>query len=167
MSVSALLIAADTSPSIQFATVLGSPPKARTASSKYAAISARLREHGSVVGGQPVVALEARLHRARQLRHRRADALDPRGVDGQRRQVRVGEVAVVLRVFLAAHRPRLAAVGIVEARLLHDRAALLDQLRLSAHLEVDRLLQEAEAVEVLDLAIGVPRRRRRAAARGG
>ena len=70
----------------------------------------------------------------------------------ERRQVGIGEVAVVLRVFLAAHRARLVAVGIVEARFLHDRAAVLDQLDLPAHLELDRLLHEAEAVEVLDLA---------------
>ena len=94
-----------------------------------------------------------RSHRfLRQLRHRFADPLDPLVVDDERRQVRIGKIAVVLRVFLAAHRARLATVGIVEARLLHDGAAVLDQLDLAAHLEVDRLLHEAEAVEVLDLA---------------
>jgi hypothetical protein len=45
-----------------------------------------------------------------------------------------------------------SAVGIVQARLLHDRAAILDQLDLPAHLEVDGLLHEPEAVQVLDLA---------------
>jgi hypothetical protein len=39
-----------------------------------------------------------------------------------------------------------------EARLLHHLAAVLDQLDLAAHLVLDRLLEEAERVEVLDLA---------------
>ena len=73
------------------------------------------------------------------------------------RQVRVREIAVVLRVFLAAHRARLVAVRIPEARLLHDGTAVLDQRDLAAHLEVDRLLHEAEAVQVLDLAAGAER----------
>jgi hypothetical protein len=63
-----------------------------------------------------------------------------------------GEVAVVVRVFLAAHRPRLAAVGVEQHRGLLDRQAVLDAIDLPLDLEVDRLLQEAEAVEVLDLA---------------
>jgi hypothetical protein len=35
--------------------------------------------------------------------------------DHQRQQVGVREVAVVVRVFLAAHRARLVAVGVVQA----------------------------------------------------
>ena len=75
-----------------------------------------------------------------------------RGIDRERWQVRIGKVAIVVRIFLAAHRPRLVPVGIEEPGFLHDGAALLDQLDLPAHFELDRLLEEAEAVEVLDLA---------------
>ena len=110
------------------------------------------RERGGVLRGQRVLRGEARLHRLRQLGQFGAHALDPRVVDRERRQVGIGKVAVVLRVFLAAHRPRFAAVGVVEARLLDDGAAFADQLDLAPHLEFDRLLHEAEAVEVLDLA---------------
>ena len=78
--------------------------------------------------------------------------LDPGFVDRQRRQIGIGEIAVVLRVFLAAHRARLVPVGIVESRLLRDGPAVLDQLDLAADLELDRVLKKAEAVEVLDLA---------------
>ena len=67
---------------------------------------------------------------------------------------RVREVAVVVRLFLAAHRAGLVAVRVVEARLLHDLAAALDQLDLPLDLEVDRPLDEAEGVEVLDLGAG-------------
>jgi hypothetical protein len=63
-----------------------------------------------------------------------------------------------VRVFLGAHRARLAALRIEEARLLDDLAAILDELDLPAHLELDRLLEEAERVEVLDLAARSERR---------
>jgi hypothetical protein len=98
-------------------------------------------------------------HRARQLGHPGADALDPLGGDRQRRQVGVGEVAVVRRVFLGPHGARLAGVGIEQHRGLLDRAAFLELVDLPADLVVDRLLHELEAVEVLDLA---PRAQRRA-----
>ena len=89
--------------------------------------------------------------------------------DHQRRQVGVGEVAVVVRVFLAAHRARLAAIGVEQHGRLLDAAAVLDRVDLPLHLVVDRLLQEAEGVQVLDLAPraerlrpgGAPRRWRR------
>ena len=53
----------------------------------------------------------ARPSRAAARASRRARARSTRR-DHQRRQVGVGEVAVVVRVFLAAHRARLAAVGV-------------------------------------------------------
>ena len=108
-------------------------------------------QHAGVVGGEPVLRDEARGLLVRQLRQRRAHRFDHRLVDHQRQQVRVGEVAVVVRLFLGAHRARLAAVRVVEARLLHDLAAALDQLDLALDLVVDRALDEAERVEVLDL----------------
>ncbi len=63
-----------------------------------------------------------------------------------------------MRVFLAAHRARFLAVGVVQAGFLHHGAAVLDQLDLAAHFVVDGLFQEAERVQVLDLAARAERR---------
>jgi hypothetical protein len=60
----------------------------------------------------------------------------------QRRQVGVGEVAVVVRVFLGAHGARLAGVGVEQHGGLLDGVAVLDLLDLPADLVVDRLLHE-------------------------
>jgi hypothetical protein len=123
-----------------------------------------LRDRQCVVLGQAVFALEARGHRARQLRHVGANPFDPVGRDHQRGQVRIREVAVVVRFFLAAHGTRLApaavAVRIEQGRRLLHRAAVLDQVDLPLDLAVDRLLQELEAVQVLDLAARAVRRTR-------
>jgi hypothetical protein len=86
---------------------------------------------------------------------------DPVGADFQRQQVGIGEVAVVVGVFLAAHGAGFAAVGVEQYRGLADGAAFADFVDLPLHLEVDRLLHEAEGVEVLDLA---PRAQRLAGA---
>ena len=134
--------AAETSPSIQFAASLRVLAAERAhgvleVGGELARLAVSVRR---VVRRAAVVALEARLASRRGSSGIVAPhALDPVVVDDQRRQVRIREVAVVLRVFLAAHRARLVAVGVVQARLLHDRAAVLDQLDLAAHLEVDRL----------------------------
>ena len=112
----------------------------------------RRRQDQRVVLGQAVVADEALAHRGRQFRHAGFHAVDPLLRDRERRQVGVGEVAVVLRVFLAAHLARFLAVRVPQARGLHDLAAVLDQLDLAAHLVMDRFFHEAERVQVLDLA---------------
>jgi hypothetical protein len=64
----------------------------------------------------------------------------------------IGEVPVVVRLLLAAHGARLALVRIEQARFLHHRPAVLEQRDLPPRLELDRLLHEAERVQVLDLA---------------
>ena len=115
---------------------------------------ARSGQHGRVVGRHAVVALEARLHRGRQFGQGGAHRVDPVLVEPHRQQVGVGEVAVVVRLFLAAHHARLAAVGVEQHGGLLDAAAVLQRLDLPADFVVDRLLQEAERVEVLDLAAG-------------
>ncbi len=106
----------------------------------------------------------------RQLRQRRAHGLDECLVERDRQQVRIREVAVVVRFFLGAQRARLALVRIVQARFLADLAAAFDDLDLARDLVVDRLLDEAERIQVLDLAAraelllrrpGAPRRWRR------
>ncbi len=63
-----------------------------------------------------------------------------------------------MRLFLRAHRARLALVGIVEPRLLVDGAALLEDFDLAPRLVLDRLADEGDRVHVLDLAAGAERR---------
>ena len=113
-----------------------------------------LGEGGGVVLGQSEFADKALPHCAWQLGQLGANPLDPGAVDHQRRQVRVGKVAVVRGVFLAAHGSRLAGIRVEQHRGLLDRVAVFDLCNLPADLVVDRLLHELEAVEVLDLAAG-------------
>ncbi len=56
--------------------------------------------------------------------------------------------------------PRLAVLGVEQHGRLLDATAVLDQVDLPLHFVVDRLLHEAEAVQVLDLAPGTERRAR-------
>ena len=90
----------------------------------------------------------------RQFREGGAHRLDPLAGDLDGDEVGIGEVAVVVRLLLAAHRAGGAALGVVEAGLLHHPAALLDELGLALDLVLDRLLDEAEGVDVLDLGAG-------------
>ena len=84
----------------------------------------------------------------------------PRRADDQRRQVRLGEVAVVVRLLLRAHGVG-AALGVVpEARLLHHAAALFQHADLALDLILQRRANVAEAVDVLDLGLGAELSRR-------
>ena len=56
-----------------------------------------------------------------------------------------------MRILLRAHRARVAAVGVPEARLLHDALAGPQRLRLAADLELEGALDVPERVHVLDL----------------
>ncbi len=78
----------------------------------------------------------------------------PPGVHYQRQQVGLGEVAIVVRVLLAAHAVGLALGGVVEARLLHDLAAGFEHANLPLDLVFERLPDEAERIDVLDLGLG-------------
>ena len=91
-------------------------------------------------------------------------------VDRDRQEIGIGEVAIVVRFFLAAHRPRLFAVGIEEPGFLRDFAAAFDELDLPRSFDLDGFLDEAERIQVLELAFacrawsrraGAPRRSRR------
>ena len=146
-----MLSAPDSSPITQLAASFGWPPSAPHHGLVVRGELAAGGEHAGVVVGEAVLAHEARGLLVRQLGQRRAHRLDGRVVDHERQQVRVGEVAVVVRLFLGAHRARLVLVRIVQARFLHDLAAALEQLDLALDLVVDRVLDEAERVEVLDL----------------
>src|SRR5690606_40260986 len=61
---------------------------------------------------------------------------------------------LIVGFFLAAHGARLVLVRVVQTGFLNHRAAVLDQLDLPLYLGIDRLLDEAEGVDVLDLAAG-------------
>ncbi len=72
--------------------------------------------------------------------------------DDHWQQVRIGEVTVVVGFLLAAHGTGFVSVRVVQAGLLNDLTAVFDQVDLALDLAVDRLLDEAERVDVLDLA---------------
>ncbi len=57
-----------------------------------------------------------------------------------------------MRLFLAAHRARLAGIRIEQHGGLLDLAAVLQRVDLPLHFVVDGLLHELERVQVLDLA---------------
>ena len=80
--------------------------------------------------------------------------LEERVVELQRQQVGVGEIAIIVRVFLRPQRPGHALVGIEQPRFLGDRAALLDQLDLAPRLMLDHLHHEAHRIDVLGLGAG-------------
>ncbi len=77
--------------------------------------------------------------------------LKERIVEFERQQIRVREVAIIVRIFLGPQRARRAAIGIEQPRLLHDRAALLEHLDLAPRLIFDDLHDEAHGIDVLRL----------------
>src|SRR5213075_2371596 len=64
-------------------------------------------------------------------------------------QVGVGEVAVVVRVFLEAHGAGLAGVGVEQHGGLLDPAAVFDEVDLPLDLEIDRLLRNLKLFRFL------------------
>ena len=83
-----------------------------------------------------------------------AHTLEQRGLNNQWRQVRVGKITVVVRIFLAAHGARLITIRVVEAGFLNHSSAVLDQLDLATHFILDGALHESEGIEILDLTAG-------------
>ena len=74
--------------------------------------------------------------------------------DHQGREIGFGEVAVVVRLFLAAHGKR-AALGVVpKPRLLHNTATLFQNTALPFDLVFEGGANVAEAVDVLYLRLG-------------
>ena len=122
-------------------------------------------QHAGVVGGEPVVAHEARALRVGQLRQALLQAVDERLFQLQRQQVGIGEIAVVVRLLLGAHRARHALGRVEQPRLLLDLAAVLEDVDLAARLGLDGLADEADRVDVLDLAAGAELCRRACARR--
>ena len=68
-------------------------------------------------------------------------------VDGD--EVGVGEVAVVVRLFLATHGDGDVLDAVVQARLLHDLVAIVQQVGLTGYLVLDGTLHMPERVQVL------------------
>ena len=89
----------------------------------------------------------------RELRQPAPQVLDPYPVQLERRNVRLGEIAVVLGEFLAPLRER-ALLGLRPAsRLLHDGATRFEHLLVALDLEDDRAMESSERVDVLQLGL--------------
>ena len=88
--------------------------------------------------------------------------LDPLRRDRERRQVGLGEVPVVVRLFLAAHDGGAPGGDVAQPRLADDAPAAVEHGRLPRDLVVEGPFEVAERVEVLDLDRRAERRRRRA-----
>ena len=111
-------------------------------------------ERRGILRAESVLRDHARSPRLRKLRHSSEDVAHPRLADDQRWKIRLGEVAVVVRLFLAAHGVR-AALGVVpQARLLHHAAALFQHADLALDLILQSRANVAEAIDVLDLGLG-------------
>src|SRR5271157_1935556 len=68
--------------------------------------------------------------------------------------IRLGKVAVIVRLLLGAHAVSLAFRSVVEARFLLDLAARLDHLLVALDLVFQRLADEAEGIDVLHFCLG-------------
>ena len=126
--------------------------RSRAARSKKSAAGPFHGDHAGVVGREPVLADQPRAFGVRKLGKAGLDFGHPGGVEFERQQVGVGEIAIVVGLFLRAHRPGLAPARIEQARLLQDLAAVLEDLDLPSRLVLDRLLDVAVGIDVLDLA---------------
>ena len=74
--------------------------------------------------------------------------------DDQRRQIRLGEVAVVVGLLLGAHGIGAALVRVPQPALLDDAPAGLDDFDLALDLVFQGGADEAEAVDVLHFGLG-------------
>uniref|UniRef100_E6PYF8 NAD-specific glutamate dehydrogenase n=1 Tax=mine drainage metagenome TaxID=410659 RepID=E6PYF8_9ZZZZ len=74
----------------------------------------------------------------------------PGGGDDERRQVRLGKIAIVVGLFLGAHGIGAAFSGVPEACFLADLATGFDDLDLALDLVFERGADEAKAVDVFD-----------------
>src|SRR5690606_25594445 len=109
-------------------------------------------QHARVVYRDAIILDEPALLLVRKLRQRRLDLVDPGLIQLQRQEIGIREIAIVVRLLLAPHRAGFAAGCVEQARLLIDRAAVLEDLDLPARLVLDRLADEPDRVHVLDLA---------------
>ena len=108
-------------------------------------------QHAGVVGREAADLLQTGTGLRGELGERGSDLRQPGLADQQRRQVGLGEVAVIGAALLPAHHEGLLLCIIPEAGLLVDGATCLDLSNLAFDLEADGLAKELEGVEVLDL----------------
>ncbi len=111
-------------------------------------------EHIGVINGQPVRFNQPLGHHTGQLRHGGLHARDPLARNDQWRQIRVGEIAVIGRIFFGAHGTGFASVWVKQNSCLLNRIAVFNLLNLPQDLKVNGLLHEAKAVQVFDLTPG-------------
>ncbi len=81
------------------------------------------------------------------------DRVDPGRLEIERQEIGLGEVAIVVRLLLAPHRLGHVPGRVPEQRILGDAPARFHDVDLPPDLELDRLLDEAERVHVLDLGL--------------
>ena len=101
---------------------------------------------------------KSRAPRGRQLRHLVLHHRAPGGVEHQRRQIRLGKIAVVVTALLRATRADRAGRRVPEHGLLQHRLAALQLRALPRELQLERPLDAGEGVHVLDLGLGAERR---------
>ena len=109
-------------------------------------------QHVGIVGGQPVIGDEAGFLGVRQFRQLLAQLLDPAWLQHQRQQVGVGEVAVIMRIFLAAHGAGGAAGDVEQTGFLQHGATGFPDFDLPHGLRLHRQHDEAHRVDVFHLA---------------
>ena len=112
---------------------------------------ARLQDELGRIRIQPIAFLIAGGARLRQLRQGLTDFRNPLRREFKRQQVRVGEIAIVVGLFLAAHGACFHAVGVKKAGFLLNRAAAFHDVALPLNFEVDGLFDKAEGVDVFQL----------------
>src|SRR5262245_45183514 len=109
-------------------------------------------QHVGIIGREPIVPDQARSLLVGKLRQTGRELVDFIARELERQQIRIGEVTIIVRLLLGAHRTRLASGRIKQTGLLLDRAAVLDDVDLAARLVFDGLADEADGIDVLDLA---------------
>ena len=114
-------------------------------------------QNTGVIDRQAVFGDEAGAFGVRQLRQTALEFRNPVLIQHERQEIGVGEVAVIVGVFLGAERAGLAAGRVEQPGLLIDAAAGLPNLDLALGLDVDGLHDVADRVDVLDLAAGAER----------
>jgi hypothetical protein len=112
------------------------------------------REHARLVGADAELADEPQLFRLGQFGHAGRRHFIKAVIGPHRLDVGIGEVAVIVRLFLRAHERRFAFVVVPAPRLLLDRAAGSDHVDLPRDLVLQRAPHAADAVEILQFAFG-------------
>jgi hypothetical protein len=108
-------------------------------------------EHRGIVGRKAQHRLIAAALGIRKLGQAGAAFLEEGVLELQRQQVGIGEIAIIVRVFLGAERARLGFVGVEKAGLLDDRAAAFEYVHLAVRFIFDRGHDEPHRIDVLGL----------------